>query len=58
MSGIPVVNYARMERLKLPEGGKLPLNLNTFCIAFIILVVLWMYKRSVTISQRRGQSYI
>ena len=57
MSGIPVVNYARMERLKPPEGGRIPWNLNTFCIIFIVLFVLYLYKRSVTISQQRRQFY-
>jgi len=57
MSGLPVVNYGRMERLRPPESSPVPLTLNTFCIAFIIVVTLLMYKRSVTISQQRGQSY-
>jgi len=55
MSGLPVVNYARMERLRPPESTTLPLNLNTFCILFIILCVLALYRRSVTLTQERGR---
>jgi len=35
MSGIPVVDYARMERLKPPEVTSVQMNLNTLCIVFI-----------------------
>ena len=57
MSGIPVVNYGRMERLRSPESTFVPLNLNTFCVAFIILCALGLYRRSVMISQQRQQFY-
>jgi len=53
MSGLPVVNYGRMERLKPPESATLPLNLNTICIIFIILCVLALYRRSVILTQER-----
>ncbi|AET84904.1 hypothetical protein FK873_gp234 [Micromonas pusilla virus SP1] len=58
MSEIPVVNYGRMERLRPPEFTSVPMNVNTFCIVFIVLCVLGLYKRSVNISQRDRQSYI
>jgi hypothetical protein len=57
MYSLPVVNYARMERLKPAESTQVPLTLNTLCIVFIIIGLLALYKRSVTISQQRGQSY-
>ena len=57
MSGIPVVDYARMERLKPPEVTSVQMNLNTLCIVFIIITVLGLYNRSVTISQRRERFY-
>jgi hypothetical protein len=58
MSSLPVVNYGRMERLRLSEPEKVPVNLNTFCILFIILCMLGLYKRYMTITQGREQSYI
>jgi hypothetical protein len=58
MSEIPVVNYGRMERLRPPESTSVPMNVNTFCIIFIILCILGLYKRSITVSQRNQQSYI
>jgi hypothetical protein len=57
MSSLPVVNYGRMERLRPPERMSVPMNANTFAIAFIILCVLGLYKRYVTISQSRERSY-
>jgi hypothetical protein len=57
MSSLPVVNYGRMERLRPPERTSVPMNANTFAIAFIILCVLGLYKRYVTISQSRERSY-
>jgi hypothetical protein len=57
MSGIPVVDYARMERLRPPEVTSVQMNLNTLCIVFIIIAVLGLYNRSVTISQRRERFY-
>jgi hypothetical protein len=54
---IPVVNYGRMERLRPPERTSIPMNANTFAIAFIILCCLGLYKRAITISQSREQSY-
>jgi len=54
---IPVVNYGRMERLRPPERTFLKLDMNTFCIIFIILCILGLYKRAITISQSREQSY-
>jgi hypothetical protein len=56
MSQLPVVNYGRMERLRLPEDEKM--NLNTWCIIFIILVCLGLYKRYVDINQSHERSYI
>jgi hypothetical protein len=53
MSDLPVVNYGRMERLRPPESTIVPLNLNTFCVIFIILCVLALYRRSVKITQER-----
>jgi hypothetical protein len=53
MSSIPVVNYGRMERLRPPEDTSVPLNLNTFCVIFIILCVIGMYKRYIDINQYR-----
>ncbi len=58
MSDLPVVNYGRMERLRPPESTPVPLNANTFCIIFIILCVLALYKRAMTITQGRERSYI
>ena len=57
MSSLPVVNYGRMERLRPPERTNIPMNANTFAIAFIILCILGLYKRYVTISQSREQYY-
>ena len=57
MSGITVADYARMERLRPPEVTSVQMNLNTLCIVFIIIVVLGLYNRSVTISQRRERFY-
>jgi len=54
---IPVVNYGRMERLRPPETLSVYTNANTFAIGFIILCILGLYKRYVTISQSREQSY-
>lgn len=53
MSSLPVVNYGRLERLRPPESKTLPMNLNTFCVIFIVVCILGLYKRSSTISQRR-----
>jgi len=57
MPEIPVVNYGRMERLRPPESTFLPLNANTFCVIFIVLCGLGLYKRSISISQQRVRSY-
>jgi hypothetical protein len=54
---IPVVNYGRMERLKPPPRTNVPMNANTGAIVFIIICCLALYKRYVTISQSREQSY-
>jgi hypothetical protein len=54
---IPVVNYGRMERLRPPERTNIPMNANTFAIGFIILCILGLYRRAVTVSQSREQSY-
>ena len=56
MSDLPVVNYGRMERLRLPEDEKI--NLNTICIIVFVIVALGLYKRYVEISQARERSYI
>ena len=53
MSDLPVVNYGRMERLRPPESTFIPLNANTFCIIFIFLCILGLYKRHTTITQSR-----
>ncbi len=50
---LPVVNYARMERLKPPPVTPVPLNLNTFCVVFIMVCILCLYKRSANISDKR-----
>jgi hypothetical protein len=57
MSGIPVVDYARMERLRPPEVTSVQMNLNNLCVIFIIIVILGLYNRSVTINQRRERFY-
>jgi hypothetical protein len=54
---IPVVNYGRMERLRPPEVTDVPMNVNTFCIVFIVLCILGLYRRSVLITQAQKQSY-
>jgi len=53
MSFVPVVNYGRMERLRLPEDDSMPMNLNTFCILFIIICAIGLYVRHVNLRQRR-----
>jgi hypothetical protein len=53
MTGLPVINYGRMERLKPPESTSISLNVNTFSIIFIIICILGMYNRYMTINQRR-----
>jgi hypothetical protein len=50
---IPVVNYARLERLKPPENKNIQWNLNTFLIIIICISVLCMYKRASNIHTRR-----
>ena len=57
MSSLPVVNYGRMERLRFPENTRVSMNMNTVCIAIIILVILGLYRRYVIINQEREQSY-
>jgi hypothetical protein len=57
MSSLPVVNYGRMERLRPPERTSVPMNANTFAIAFIILCALGLYRRYVLVSQSRERSY-
>lgn len=57
MSVLPVVNYARLERLRAPENKTIPMNLNTFCVIFIILCILGLYKRSMSITQQRERFY-
>lgn len=56
MSDLPIINYGRMERLRLPEDEKL--NLNTVCIIVLIIICLGLYKRYVDINQSRERSYI
>ena len=56
MSDLPIINYGRMERLRLPEDEKI--NLNTICIIVLIIICLGLYKRYVDISQSRERSYI
>jgi len=53
MSDLPVVNYGRMERLKPPESKTFPMNVNTFCVVFIVICILCLYKRASNISQER-----
>lgn len=55
MSLIPVVNYGRMERLRPAESKTMPMNLNTFCVLFIVVCILCLYKRSSNISQGRAK---
>jgi hypothetical protein len=50
---LPVVNYARLERLKPPPVTPVPMNLNTFCVVLIMLCILCLYKRSSTVSDNR-----
>ena len=50
---LPVVNYARMERLKPPPVTPVPMNINTFLIVFIMVCILCLYKRSSTVSDNR-----
>ena len=50
---LPVVNYARLERLKPPPVTPVPLNLNTFCVVLIMVCILCLYKRSSTVSDNR-----
>ena len=53
----PVVNYGRMERLRIPnEEGMF--SLNTLCILFLCVILLGLYKRHIDISQSRERSYI
>jgi len=56
MSELPVINYGRMERLRLPDEDTF--NLNMMCVIFICIIVLGLYKRSVDIRQSRERSYI
>jgi hypothetical protein len=58
MSLLPVVNYGRMERLRLPEDTSLPMNLNTFCILFIVICGIFLYIRYVNINQQRERYHI
>jgi len=58
MSSLPVVNYGRMERLRMPESATVSMNANTLCIILIILCLLGLYKRSVTINQQRERYHI
>ena len=55
---LPVVNYGRMERLRLPERKYIPMNVNTFAIAFIILCIGALYRRYVIIRQERERFQI
>jgi len=43
MSTLPIVNYGRMERLRLPERTFMPMNLNTLCIVIIVICILSLY---------------
>jgi len=52
---LPVVNYGRMERLRLPDP--VHFNLNTFCFIFLIVCALALYKRSRVVNQQREQFY-
>jgi hypothetical protein len=58
MSLIPVVNYGRMERLRLPEDTTVPMNLNTLCVLIIILCSLGMYIRYMDINRRNERYHI
>ena len=50
---LPVVNYARLERLKPPPVTPVPMNLNTFCVVLIMVSILCLYKRASTVSDNR-----
>ena len=50
----PVVNYGRMERLRIPDEEGM-FSLNTLCLCVILL---GLYKRHIDISQSRERSYI
>ena len=50
---LPVVNYARLERLKPPPVTPVPMNLNTFCVVLIMVCIVCLYKRSSTVSDNR-----
>ena len=44
----PVVDQARMDRLKPPE---IKMNMNIVCIIFIVVCVLLLYKRYMDVNQ-------
>jgi hypothetical protein len=50
---LPVVNYARLERLKPPSVTPVPMNLNTFSVVLIMVSILCLYKRASTVSDNR-----
>lgn len=54
---IPVINHARLERLRPPETTAFPINANTICIFIIILGMIGLYKRYVDINQRKTPLY-
>jgi len=55
---IPVVNYERMERLKPPPITTVQMNMNTISIGFIILGVIFLYRRNVKVTRARERSRI
>ena len=50
---IPVVNYARLERLKPSENKTVQWNLNTFLVILICVCILCLYKRASIIRDKR-----
>ena len=46
----PVVDQARMDRLKAPE---VHVNMNTVCIIFIGICMLFLYKRYKDVNQSK-----
>jgi hypothetical protein len=58
MTGLPVINRERMERLRPHPVTSIPFNMNTVSIVIVILCMFGLYRRYVIVNKSREQRHI
>lgn len=51
---LPVINYDRLEKLKV-DSNDFKIDMNKICLILFIIIVVFIYKRYVDVNKRRQQ---